>query len=193
MMTEDANIARHEPFFPATGTMGDWNAAFYRLEDYFRALHLVDKIHQSQIILRLLKSAAVRHAENTNLNPTELAMEEARRALEQWFGAMLPQHERLPVVGMLSLLAVDAAERWPTAFLAEHFPADFHKEMLESDVRAGPNLQISSMVPRPIDVGSILETLHLAEKLEKVKWGLPVLTALLVLGALSLSMYILIR
>jgi hypothetical protein len=193
MMTEDANIIKGEPFFPATGSVGDWNAAFYRLEDYFRALHLVDKIHQSQIILQLLKSAATRHAQNINANPTELAMEEAHKALEQWFAAVLPPHERLSVMGMLSLFATDAVERWPAAFLAGRIPADFHKEMLESEVRAGPDLQISSMVPRPIDVGSILETLQLAEKLEKVKWGLPVLTALLVLGAVSYSMYILIR
>ena len=180
-------------FFPATGSVAEWNAAFYRLEDYFRALHLVNKVHQSQIILRVLKAAAVRHGHDPNQSPTALAMEEARKAMEAWFGGILPHHERLSVVGVLLLLAIDGAERWPTAFLADLVPPDFHKEMLESDVTAGPDLQVSSMVPRPIDVGPLLDTLHLAETFEKAKWGLPVLTVLAVLGALSVSMFLLMR
>ena len=64
-------------FFPRTGSEAEWNAAYYRLEDYFRALRLVNKMHQSQIILRILERAAARHARDATQSPTVLAMEEA--------------------------------------------------------------------------------------------------------------------
>ena len=31
-------------FFPQTGTDEEWNAAYYRLEDYLRALRVVNKV-----------------------------------------------------------------------------------------------------------------------------------------------------
>ena len=72
-------------FFPMTGSETDWNSAYYRLEDYFRAMRMVNKVHQSQIILHILERAAARHAKDPNQNPTALAMEEARALMDQWF------------------------------------------------------------------------------------------------------------
>src|SRR5580704_6222767 len=100
-------MATTNTFFPATGTEAEWNAAFYRLADYFRALHLVNKVHQSQIILHLLELTAAKHANNPGQNPTTLAMEEARAAMEHWFEGILQSRDRMVVVGLLSLSAVD--------------------------------------------------------------------------------------
>jgi hypothetical protein len=36
--------------FPLTGSETEWNAAYYRLEDYSRSLRFVNKVHQSQIL-----------------------------------------------------------------------------------------------------------------------------------------------
>jgi hypothetical protein len=141
-------------FFPATGSEAEWNAAYYRLEDYLRALHVVNKVHQSQIILDLLRDAAAKHAVNPDRHPTELALEEACVRMDEWFKRILPGQDDLSVAGRVSLLIADATEKWPTVFLSEDIPADFAEAMRESKVQAGPDLQVSSMVPRPLDAGS---------------------------------------
>jgi hypothetical protein len=178
-------------FFPTTGSEADWNVAFYRLEDYFRALRFVNKLHQSQIILRLLESAAARHAQDPSQNPTVLAMEEARAAMERWFEGIFGHRERLSVVGLISLLAVDAPERWPLAFPQDEIPVELGRELRESDVRAGPDLLVSSMTPRPIDVGPLLEPIDLSETLGMAGRGLAIFAAV-ILGV-GVSIYLLVR
>jgi hypothetical protein len=180
-------------FFPMTGTESDWNAAFYRLEDYFRAMRMVNKLHQSQIILRVLEKAAARHAVDPSQNPTALAMEEARAEMSQWFENILGQRERIGTVGLLSLLAADAPARWPVAFLGDEVPAELQREMQESDVRAGPDLQVSSMVPRPIDVSPLLDPIHLSDALEKMRWSMTLLAVLVAFVALSFSLFVFIK
>jgi len=154
---------------------------------------MVNKVHQSQIILHLLEKAAARHARNPAQNPTELAMEEARRQMEHWFEGMLGRRERLMVSGLLSLVATNAPERWPRAFLSETPPAEFLHEMQESEVRAGPDLEVSSMAPRPIDVTPLLDPLHLSDAWEKLKWGPAALALVVVIAALSVSLFMITR
>jgi hypothetical protein len=144
-------------FFPTTGSEVEWNAAYYRLEDYLRALHVVNKVHQSQIILRLLQAAAVKHAADPSRSPTALVLEEADAALEEWFAKILPGRPRTEVMGYVALLVADAPEKWPRDFLAEDIPEEFQQAMQQYDVRAGPDLQVSSMVPRPIDISPLVE------------------------------------
>jgi len=55
------------------------------------------------------------------------------------------------------LLVADAPEKWPRDFLAEDIPEEFQQAMQQYDVRAGPDLQVSSMVPRPIDISPLVE------------------------------------
>ena len=167
-------------FFPATGAEADWNAAYYRLEDYLRALHVVNKVHQSQIIIRLLNAAAARHAREPERSPTELAMEEARGEMEQWFQRVLRRQDRALVVGLVAMLTTDASQKWPAAFLSEEIPVEMQRAMQESEVRAGPDFEMSSMVPRPIDVSPLVEGL-LKDGWEKLESS----TVLLAFGALA--------
>jgi hypothetical protein len=146
-----------KPFTPATGSEAEWNAAYLRLEDYLRALHVVNRAHQSQIVLQLLEAAAKRHAKEPTRSPTELVMEEVDGALERWFTKILPKPERAWVQGCVVMLATDAVEKWPEQFLQNHISPDFKQAVCEYDVRAGPDLRLSSMVPRPIDVSPLIE------------------------------------
>ena len=179
-------------FFPTTGSEAEWNAAYYRLEDYFRALRLVNKLQQSQVILRLLESAAIRHAQDPSQNPTALAMEEARATMDRWFAEIFGQRERLTVVGLISLLAVDAPERWPLAFPCGEIPAELRRDLRESDVRAGPDLLMSSMTPRPIDVGALLDPLSLSNTWEKARRGLAIMMVV-ILACVSIYFLLLVR
>ncbi len=182
-------LATVKSFLPKTGSEAQWNAAFYRLEDYFRALRLVNKVQQSQIILGLLESAAARHALDTAGDPTALAMEEACAAMDHWFEGIFGPREQLSVVGLISLLAVDAPEKWPLAFPTGEIPVELRRDLLESDVRAGPNLQVSSMTPRPIDVGSLLDPSPLSDTLNRAGRGVAIL-AVVILAAVSIFVFL---
>jgi hypothetical protein len=169
-----------EAFRPRTGTMESWNSAYVRVEDYLRAHRVHNRLHQSRLIQKILERAARRHEVRPALDPTTLAAEETEALMDAWFAEVLDEkgepHDRLTVDGRVSLLLCDGPERWPYAFLdEEHIPGDFAQAMRSSNLEAGPDLAVSSMVPRPMDLGRITEAA--GETLERFeKW--PVLRAL---------------
>jgi hypothetical protein len=149
-------------FRPRTGTMEAWNAAYVRVEDYLRAHRIHNRLHQSRLIQKILERAARRHETNPALDPTTLAAEEAEAMMDEWFGELLGErnlpHERIAIDGRVALLVSDAVQKWPYAFLdTEHVPDEFQKAVHTSSVEAGPDMAVSSMVPRPIDLGAISE------------------------------------
>jgi hypothetical protein len=76
----------------------------------------------------------------------------------------------------VALLLTDGPEKCPYAFLdEEQVPPDFARAMQQTSIEAGPDLAVSSMVPRPIDLGRITEAAgETVERFEK--W--PLLRAL---------------
>jgi hypothetical protein len=160
--------------------MESWNSAYVRVEDYLRAHRIHNRLHQSRLIQRVLERAARRHEARPALDPTTLAAEETEALMDAWFAEVLDEkgepHDRLAIDGRVSLLLCDGPERWPYAFLdREHIPGDFAQAMRSSNLEAGPDLAVSSMVPRPMDLGPITEAA--GETLEKFEqW--PVLRAL---------------
>ena len=183
-------------FQPRTGTLEAWNAAYVRVEDYLRAHRIHNRLHQSRLIIRILERAARRHEAHPEINPTTLAAEEAERMMEAWFGEVLGEKdlptERIAVTGRLALLLTDGAEKNPYAFLdEERIPPEFARALQQSSLEAGPDLAVSSMVPRPIDLGPITEAA--GETLERMEeW--PVLRTLalwaLFLAALAGIFYV---
>jgi hypothetical protein len=173
-------IGLPEAFRPKTGTMESWNAAYVRVEDYLRAHRVHNRLHQSRLIQKILERAARRHAEHPALDPTSVAAEETEALMDSWFAEVLDEegqpHDRLAIDGRVSLLLCDGPKRWPYAFLDEdNIPPDFVKAMRSSNLEAGPDLAVSSMVPRPIDLGRI--TGAAGETLERIeRW--PVMRAL---------------
>jgi hypothetical protein len=153
-------IGLPEAFRPRTGTMESWNAAYVRVEDYLRAHRVQNRLHQSRLIQKILERAARRHAEHPALDPTSVAAEETEAIMDSWFAEVLDEagqpHDRLAIDGRVSLLLCDGPKRWPYAFLDEdNIPPEFIKAMRSSNLEAGPDLAVSSMVPRPIDLGRI--------------------------------------
>ncbi len=167
-------------FRPRTGTIDDWNAAYVRVEDYLRAHRIHSRLHQSRLIQAILERAASRHAHNPLLDPTTLAAEETEAWMDRWFAAVLPgggvAEERLAATGRVALLLTDGAAKWPYSFLdTKAVPEEFARAMRESSIEAGPDMTVSSMVPRPIDLGIITEAA--GETLERFeRW--PVLKTL---------------
>lgn len=140
--------------------MDEWNAAYVRVEDYLRAHRIHNRLHQSRLILQILERAARRHEATPAISPMALAAEETEARMAAWFGEMLDERElppeRLAIDGRVAMLLCDGPRRWPYAFLDEReIPPDFKLAMREGVIRAGPDLAVSSMVPRPIDLGPI--------------------------------------
>jgi len=168
-------------FRPKTGTLEQWNAAYVRVEDYLRAHRIHNRLHQSRLIQRVLSAAAGRHEQNPALDPVTLAIEETDRLMDGWFSELLDEkdlpHDRIAAEGRVALLVADGTARWPYAFLDDrNVPADFAQAMKQSSLRAGPDLAVSSMVPREIDLGTITEAA--GQTLERIE-GQPVLRVVL--------------
>ncbi len=182
-------------FRPRTGTMDQWNAAYVRVEDYLRAHRIHNRLHQSRLIQQVLERAARRHEANPSLNPIGLAAEETEQAMDLWFADMLDvrgqPHDRIAVDGRLALLLCDGPRRWPYAFLDRAQPApDFSAAMRAGVIQAGPDMAVSNMSPRPIDLGPIPEAA--GETMERIeRW--PILRTLLLwlvfAGALAVIFY----
>ena len=177
-------------FRPRTGTMEAWNAAYVRVEDYLRAHRIHNRLHQSRLIQVVLERAAQRHAENPTLDPTTLAAEAVEAVMDKWFADVLGikdrEHQRIAIDGRVAMLLCDGPQQWPYAFLDQsNIPQDFSNAMRASSIKAGPDMTVSSMVPRDIDLGVITEAA--GETLERMeKWPLlrMVLLWALFLGAL---------
>lgn len=178
-------------FRPKTGTMDQWNAAYVRVEDYLRAHRIHNRLHQSRLIQQILERAARRHETNPALNPTALAAEEVEALMDLWFAEMLDArdqpHERIAIDGRVALLLCDGPQKWPYAFLDERqIPADFAASMRAGFIQAGPDMTVSSMVPRPIDLGPIPEAA--GETIERIeRWPIVRTLLLWVLFAAALA------
>ncbi len=164
-------------FRPKTGTLEQWNAAYVRVEDYLRAHRIHNRLHQSRLIQRVLSAAAGRHEQDPGLNPVTLAIEETDRVMDRWFAELLGEkgrsHDRIAAEGRVALLVSDGTSRWPFAFLDnQNIPAEFAAAMKQGSLQAGPDLAVSSMVPRDIDLGTITEAA--GQTLERIE-RLPVL------------------
>lgn len=182
-------------FRPRTGTADQWNAAFIRVEDYLRAHRVHNRLQQITILQKVFARAAARHEQNPSLDPTTLAAEEVDRMMDEWFGELLGDknlpHERIAVEGRVALLLSDGVERWPYAFLDEQrVPAEFAREMQRRSIQAGPDMTVTSMVPRPIELGALTEVAgQTFEQIEK--WPILRVTLLwaLFLSVLALVFY----
>ena len=177
----DVSLESLNSFRPRTGTMEAWNAAYVRVEDYLRAHRIHNRLHQSRLIQQILERAARRHETEPHREPTTLAAEETEAMMDLWFAEVLEvrgqPHERIAVDGRVALLLCEGPEKWPYAFLDEqHIPPDFAQAMRAGAIEAGPDMKVSSMVPRPIDLGLITEAA--GETLEQIeRW--PILRTLL--------------
>jgi hypothetical protein len=149
-------------FRPRTGTADQWNAAFIRVEDYLRAHRVHNRLQQITILEKVIARAAARHEADPAQDPTTLAAEEVDRMMDEWFGELLGDknlpHERIAVEGRVALLLSEGVERWPYAFLDERqVPPEFAHEMQRRSIQAGPDMTVTSMVPRQIELGTLTE------------------------------------
>ncbi|HEY3855840.1 MAG TPA: hypothetical protein VGO67_15735 [Verrucomicrobiae bacterium] len=138
----------------------EWNAAYSKVESYFHALRVQNKLLLGQLVALVLDRAIHRAANEPKLSATELAVEEMDRLVNDWFAQVLQAPpagaEMLSTRGRLALLLADMPGRWQDQFLRPGpWPNDFVVAMRENYLRAGPDFQMAQMSPRPLDLGPI--------------------------------------
>ena len=139
----------------------EWNAAYEKVENYFHALRVRNKVLLGQLVLRVLERAMRRAPAEPNRSATQLAAEEMDRIVIEWFAAVLQESpanadQMLTTRGRLALLLADMPGRWQDQFLRPGpWPEEFVGAMRETYLRAGPDFQLSKMTPRQFDLGPI--------------------------------------
>ena len=141
--------------------MEEWNAAYLKVESYFHALRIRNRVLLGELVQQVLDRAMRRAAKEPERAATELAAEEMDLLVTEWFAAVL---ERIPTGiehvlntrGRLALLLADMPGKWQDQFLRPGpWPQEFVDAMQDAYLRAGPDFQLSQMAPRPLDLGPI--------------------------------------
>ena len=154
-----AHAVGDQPGYVAGRTLEDWNAAYAKVEAYFQALRVGNRLLLGQLVSRVLDRAMDRAQSEPETAPMELAAEEMERVVTDWFAAILEvsPDESDPLLttrGRMALLLAEMPDRWQDQFLKPApWPTEFVTSMRESFLKAGPEFQISRMDPRPIDLG----------------------------------------
>ncbi|TAN37473.1 MAG: hypothetical protein EPN23_05640 [Verrucomicrobia bacterium] len=140
----------------------EWDEAFEKVENYLRACRVASRLHRARLTALILQRAIERRAATFQAleKPAlaTLAIEEARELIALWLANLLPgQATEQPFTlaeGFLALYLCDAPMRWPGAFLnPQQAPPDLADTLRSRLVKTGPELEVSSMVPRPMDFG----------------------------------------
>ena len=143
-----------------------WGDARERVGSYLRAMKVTNEVRNEEVISDILARATRRRIEHPELRPTVLVLQELRAATARWLEQVVPDREHVTIADYLSLLAVDAPEKWPAAFLVEAVPGDLQRALLERKLGAVPELRVSSMVPESFD--PLLATLPLRNALARL-------------------------
>ena len=141
--------------------MEEWNGAYVKVESYFHALRIRNRVLLGQLVLQVLERAMKRAPNEPDRPVTELAAEELDELVTEWFATVLERiptgvEQMLSARGRLALLLADMPGRWQDQFLRPGpWPEEFVTAMRENYLRAGPDFQLSKMTPRPLDLGPI--------------------------------------
>jgi len=139
----------------------EWNAAYAKVESYFHALRVRNKVLLGRQVIHVLKRAMRRAPQEPQRPATELAAEEMDLVVTEWFAQVLQEtvtesNHALSTRGRLALLIADMPGKWQDQFLQPGpWPDEFVKAMRDAFLRAGPDFQLAKMTPRPLDLGPI--------------------------------------
>jgi hypothetical protein len=147
--------------------LDEWNAAYSKVESYFHALRVRNKVLLGQLVALVLERAMQQSRNEPQRSATELAVEEMDHLVNEWFAQVLHAPpagaEMLSTRGRLALLLADMPGRWQDQFLRPGpWPNEFVAAMRENYLRAGPDFQLVKMTPRPLDLGPITTLTHLS-------------------------------
>jgi hypothetical protein len=138
-----------------------WNDAYDRLVLYLRTYDLADHAHVARVALDILQKAKEAHQADPSREPTALTLSVAQQKIAEWLAFNLPQADlsrsNLLSAGCIALLLSRAYRNAPGSFLASPVPEEMRQALRESLISTGPDLNVSSMTPRHLDYGPMLQ------------------------------------
>jgi hypothetical protein len=138
-----------------------WNEAYDRLVNFLLAFQLADHAHVSRIALELFHDAQKAHRDDPSRHPATRTMEQAQKHLAEWLAVNLGDTDRTPShilsTGYIALLLSQVYRTAPSSFLENPLPEELRQALRETLVVAGPDLNVSSMTPRHLDFGPMLQ------------------------------------
>lgn len=148
---------------PAPSELADWDEAYGKVENYLRACRVSSRMHRARLTAMIVQRAIERRTTASPGTPlSTLAIEEARWLIGVWLAGLLPprpdERPHSQAEGFVALYLCDGPMRWPSAFLSpKEAPPGFQETLRARLVKAGPDLEVSSMVPRAMDRGILPE------------------------------------
>ncbi len=190
-----ASEANDQPGLMAGRSLEEWNAAYAKVESYFHALRVRNRVLLGRLVIHVLKRAALRAFNEPERTATELAAEEMDRVVTGWFAEVLQEpptgtDQMLSTRGRLALLLADMPGKWQDQFLRPGpWPQEFVTAMRRAYLQAGPDFQLSQMTPRPLHLGPITTLTNFA-RLPYVKTILAIsLLFLLIVGLIYIFVH----
>jgi hypothetical protein len=156
-----ANGVAIQPGMMAGRTLDEWNSAYGKVESYFHALRVRNKVLLGRLVIHVLNRAMRRAPEEPARSATELSAEEMDKLVTEWFAEVLQEPAKgvgqmLSTRGRMALLLADMPGKWQEQFLQPGpWPEEFVTAMRKAYLQAGPDFQLSNMTPRPLDLGPI--------------------------------------
>ena len=149
-------------------SLEEWNAAYAKVESYFHALRVRNKVLLGQLVMHVLNAPMRRAPARAAAPATELAAEEMDQLVTDWFAQVLQEspagtrphavHARPAGVAARGHARQMAGTISPPRPVAR----GVREAMREAYLRAGPDFQLSKMAPRPLDLGPIATLTKLA-------------------------------
>jgi hypothetical protein len=138
-----------------------WNEAYDRLVNFLNTFVLNDHAYVSQVALDIIHQARGAHLQNPAVNPTRATMAVAHHRLADWLAVNLNEANRSPShilsTGTIALLLSRVNQTAPTSVLAGPLPEELRQALRETLLVTGPDLNVSSMTPRHLDYGPMLQ------------------------------------
>jgi hypothetical protein len=150
-----------QPGRMAGRSLEEWNAAYGKVEAYFHALRVRNKVLLGRLVNGVLQRAMLRAPKELDRSATELAAQEMDRVVTDWFAAVLQKpadgsEQLLSTRGRLALLLADMPGKWQDQFLQPGpWPEEFVSAMQTAYLQAGPHFQLAKMTPRELHLGPI--------------------------------------
>lgn len=143
-----------------------WDEAFVRVESYLRALQIESRMQINRLVGEIIGMARERARREPDVDPVTLSMHVADERLERWFVRVLgptarhAARDRVGIRGRLALVMANVPARWPQHFMNDPdsdtpLPPELVAAMRASYLEAGPELKLTTMTPRQIDLGPI--------------------------------------
>jgi hypothetical protein len=138
-----------------------WNEAHERLRQYLETFALGDQVRLERLVLQLLDEARELHRADAAQSPTTITLRHAQAQLARWLAGTLtgeasPSPQAL-TTGTIAWLLSRLAQTRPDVFLSDTLPMEAREALRRTLLVTGPDLTISSMTPRHLDYGPMLD------------------------------------